>query len=76
MKSKDVLLNAELNTASYRETIKETVLQQIDYLKENPDLTAKERIEFVTRLLPYSLPKLSAIEQEGQEYKPHPLDDI
>jgi hypothetical protein len=55
-----------------RERLRQAIEVQIEYLEADPDLSSKERIEYITRLLPYVVGKISAakIDTETQDDDP------
>jgi len=53
-------------TAEFRQTLKDSLQGHIDKIPEYLDsLDTKDKLEAITKLLPYILPKLSNIEMEG-----------
>ena len=55
-----------------RERLRSAIEVQIEYLEADPDLTSKERIEYITRLLPYVVGKISAakVEEDAKDFDP------
>jgi hypothetical protein len=49
-----------------RDRVRETIEQQIAYLESDPDLSTKDRIEVITRLLPFVVGKISAAKSGEQ----------
>ena len=59
-----------------RERLRSAIEVQIEYLEADPDLTSKERIEYITRLLPYVVGKISAAKVEDNDLDNDPIDDL
>jgi len=49
-----------------RERLRSAIEVQIEYLENDPELSSKERIEYITRLLPYVVGKISAAKVDEQ----------
>lgn len=63
-------------TKDLRERLRSAIEVQIEYLEADPDLTSKERIEYITRLLPYVVGKISAAKVEDKDSDNDPIDDL
>lgn len=59
-----------------RERLRSAIEVQIEYLEADPDLTSKERIEYITRLLPYVVGKISAAKIEDDVKDFDPINDL
>jgi hypothetical protein len=59
-----------------RERLRSAIEVQIEYLEADPDLTSKERIEYITRLLPYVVGKISAAKVEDDVKDFDPINDL
>ena len=59
-----------------RERLRSAIEVQIEYLEADPDLTSKERIEYITRLLPYVVGKISAAKVEDDVKEFDPINDL
>ena len=59
-----------------RERLRSAIEVQIEYLEADPDLTSKERIEYITRLLPYVVGKISAAKVEDDVKEFDPINDF
>jgi hypothetical protein len=56
-----------------RERLRSAIEVQIEYLEQDPELTSKERIEYITRLLPYVVGKISAAKVDEQDLVNDPI---
>jgi hypothetical protein len=56
-----------------RERLRSAIEVQIEYLEQDPELTSKERIEYITRLLPYVVGKISAAKIDEQDSVNDPI---
>jgi hypothetical protein len=56
-----------------RERLRSAIEVQIEYLEQDPELTSKERIEYITRLLPYVVGKISAAKVDEQDSVNDPI---
>jgi hypothetical protein len=56
-----------------RERLRSAIEVQIEYLEQDPELTSKERIEYITRLLPYVVGKISAAKGDEQDSVNDPI---
>ena len=59
-----------------RDRLRSAIEVQIEYLEADPDLTSKERIEYITRLLPYVVGKISAAKVEDDVKEFDPINDL
>jgi hypothetical protein len=59
-----------------RDRLRSAIEVQIEYLEADPDLTSKERIEYITRLLPYVVGKISAAKVEDDVKDFDPINDL
>jgi hypothetical protein len=58
-----------------REKILDTVLEQMEFIQHEANLSPKERIDLVCRLLPYVAPKKAA-ERSETAYMEDPLAEF
>jgi hypothetical protein len=56
-----------------RERLRSAIEVQIEYLEQDPELSSKERIEYITRLLPYVVGKISAAKVDEQDSVNDPI---
>ena len=56
-----------------RERLRSAIEVQIEYLENDPELSSKERIEYITRLLPYVVGKISAAKVDEQDSVNDPI---
>jgi hypothetical protein len=63
-------------TKDLRDRLRSAIEVQIEYLETDPDLTSKERIEYITRLLPYVVGKISAAKVEDDVKDFDPINDL
>jgi hypothetical protein len=56
-----------------RERLRSAIEVQIEYLENDPELSSKERIEYITRLLPYVVGKISAAKVDEQDSVHDPI---
>jgi hypothetical protein len=56
-----------------QEKILDTVLEQIEFIQKEPNLSPKERIDLVCRLLPYVTPKKGSERGERALMEEDPL---
>jgi hypothetical protein len=63
-------------TKDLRDRLRSAIEVQIKYLETDPDLTSKERIEYITRLLPYVVGKISAAKVEDDVKDFDPINDL
>lgn len=56
-----------------RERLRSAIEVQIEYLENDPELSSKERIEYITRLLPYVVGKISAAKVDEQDLVNDPI---
>lgn len=59
-----------------RERVKQAIETQIAYLESDPDLTTKDRIEVVSRLLPFVVSKISAAKVEQDADSNDPINEL
>lgn len=59
-----------------RERLRSAIEVQIEYLEQDPELTSKERIEYITRLLPYVVGKISAAKVDEQDSVNDPIGEL
>jgi hypothetical protein len=59
-----------------RERLRSAIEVQIEYLEQDPELTSKERIEYITRLLPYVVGKISAANVKDSDTVHDPIGEL
>jgi hypothetical protein len=59
-----------------RERLRSAIEVQIEYLEQDPELTSKERIEYITRLLPYVVGKISAAKVDEHDSVNDPIGEL
>jgi hypothetical protein len=59
-----------------RERLRSAIEVQIEYLEQDPELTSKERIEYITRLLPYVVGKISAATVKDSDTVHDPIGEL
>lgn len=59
-----------------RERLRTAIEVQIEYLEADPELSSKERIEYITRLLPYVVGKISAAKVDEQDSVHDPIGEL
>lgn len=59
-----------------RDRLRQAIEVQIEYLESDPALSSKERIEYITRLLPYVVGKISAAKIDQDETIDDPIAEL
>ncbi len=59
-----------------RERLRSAIEVQIEYLENDPELSSKERIEYITRLLPYVVGKISAAKVDEHDSVHDPIGEL
>ena len=58
------------------ETIRQTVINQLEILEHDGEISSKDRIDLVHKLMPYIVPKMASVRQEisdDEKYKNDPI---
>lgn len=58
------------------ETIRQTVINQLEILEHDDAISSKDRIDLVHKLMPYIVPKMASVRQEisdDEKYKNDPI---
>ena len=64
------------NNDQLTETIRQTVINQLEILEHDDAISSKDRIDLVHKLMPYIVPKMGSIRQEisdDEKYKNDPI---
>ena len=69
-------MSKQIISKDLRDRLRSAIEVQIEYLEADPDLTSKERIEYITRLLPYVVGKISAAKVEDDVKEFDPINDL